>query len=307
MIYLEQAISVLKTAEYLNTYRQVTAIKRNITNDLSGCKSFTYTCDCSIPVVADLSATNTNFNDFSSFYYDDIGIKETVVATLTNLDTNTSVIITDNTYGSFYDTGVLKAWAWGFKLDWRLVAAALGFGNYKMNIKIDGLLFRGDFEENYCYNLMQFSCESANGTIRIETQKEGYIQNGKDYSNLSIGEWTNQIRLYGEISLEEPITTVDNYISNPKTKTQVQVQIVDNYNLTVNNIDNQVVGNFIKDDLLANNIIITDYNKSNVGDYLGVETALLSIDTPIAHEINGTWTYQIKLEDRVQTTLKRNF
>lgn len=304
-VILEQAAPVPKTIEFINAKRTVRASRRNVSASFSGCKSFLFCFDCKLPVFADLTTSNENVNDFSSFIYN-VGDTETIIATITNIDTGVVNVISDNSFGIFYDTDFLKEGVWGFKLDWRAVALALGFGNYTFNVVIDNPQERGDFNETFCYSLKKFSCKGANGTTRMTISKDGYIENGFDYRDLVIGPWIDQIRLYGKFTLTEHITTVDNYIVNPRDKEQIQTQIVDNFNLTLSKLRNSQIGDIIKDNLLGNKIEIDDYNMSNVGDFVKKSVALLSIETPIAHEINGTWTYQIKFEERNQSTLKRN-
>lgn len=304
MIELTQSPSVAKVREYLNTKGQATAQRRNVSTS-STCKSYLLCSDCSLPVFADLNDADTNINDFNSYIYR-VGDTETVVATLTNEDTGFSAVIVDNTYGTFYPTDVLKDEVWGFILTWRQVAMTLGFGNYSFNVKIDNAQNRGDFEENYCFKLMPFSCKASDGTVRLTMFKDGYIENGFDYRGLLIN-WIDQIRLYGKLTLEEHITTVDNYVINPRRKQQIQTQIIDNFNLTLIGLRDNRARSIIKDDLFSNNIRIDDYNNNNVGDFVNLDVALLSIDSPIAAEINGTWIYQIKLEERDQSTVKRNF
>ena len=305
-VILNQSGDVFKTIEFINAKRTVRASRRNISDSASACKSFLFCFDCKLPVFASLETSNENVNDTNSFIFN-VGDTETIVATLTNLDDGVENIITDNSFGILYDTGFLKDGVWGFVLDWRAVAMSLGFGNYKFNVKIDNAFIRGDFEEEVCFSLKKFSCKGANGTIRMTIFKEGYIENGFDYRDLVIGPWVDQIRLYGKMTLTDHITTVDNYFVNPRNKEQIQAQIVDNFNLTISKLRNSQVRPIIKDNLFGNRIELDDYNISNVSDFSRESVALLDIDPPIASEINGTWFYQIKFEERNQSTLKRNF
>ncbi len=305
MIELTQSPIVAKVREYLNTEDFVQAIKKNELRDLSLCRDYLYCYDCSLPVFADLSISNPDVNDFNSFIYQ-VGNTYTVVATLTNTDTGDIEVISDDTMGTFYSTGTLKDLVWGFVLDWRKVALNFGFGNYTFHISIDNPALRGGFEQDFCFRLMPFTCDNADKTVRITTFKNGYIENGFDYRDLSIGDWVDQIRFYGKLTLDEQPIIVDDYIVNPRTKEQIQAQIIDNYNLSLLNINDVRAQSFIKDGLLSNNIRINDYNINNIGTYLNLDLALLSIEKPIPKQINGTWIYQIKLEERNQGTVKRN-
>jgi hypothetical protein len=219
----------------------------------------------------------------------------------------TEHIITDNTYGDYYNTGTLKSGVWGFKLDWNKVANALGFGTYSFNIVIDNAFSRGDFNETFCYQLMPFGCDTADGTVRITSEKNGYIENGFDYRNLSVGDWVDQIRLYGSFKFDEYTTTIDNIKLSDRSLQQIQTEIVDNFVLTLKGINSTVTKSFIKDSLLANRTYIDDYNRDNVNTYKKQYVSLLSIEKPIQAEINGTIMHTIKLTELTQSTLKRNF
>jgi hypothetical protein len=210
MIHVPQSPSTLLAREWFAGEDTIDAVKQNL-SELSECKSYHITrCDC-LPVLASLSVTNSEFNDFSSYIYK-LGGSETITATLTEQDGTVHTII-DNTYGDFYTTGTLKASVWGFKLSWNKVANALGFGKYTFKVVIDNVAaVRNAFVDERCYKLIPFSCDNADGTVRLTTFKNGYIEDGFDYRDLSIGDWVDQIRLFGSFKLDEHNETIDNLL-----------------------------------------------------------------------------------------------
>ena len=304
MIEIPQTPSVLKAREYFAGEDSIESII-TVVSDLFDCKKYLYPrCDC-MTVMGSIVSNASELNDFSSFIYE-IGGSFTAVATLTEQD-GTSHTIVDDTYGTFWNIDVLRSGVWGFKIDWYKVANSLGFGKYTFHMSIDNALLRGDFEEDFCYKLIPFSCDNADKTVRITTFKNGYIENGFDYRNLLIGDWVDQIRVRGSLKFDDYDTTIDNLQLNNGNLHQIQTQISDNFNLTVQGVNSTVSTAFVKDSLLANKMYIDDYNTQNVNKYKQQYVSFLSIDPPIQHEINGTLTHTIKLTEYNKANRKRNF
>ena len=305
MIYLYPASSFLRNDNYLATKRTVESVELPIYDDSTTCKDYYVCADSCLPVFANLANDNPKFNDLSSHIYGTVK-GATVIATLTSsngLDT----IITDSSYGDFYPMDDLKLKYCGLVLNWRTIATAEGFGKYNLNIEIQNVAGTTILQEDFCYRLMPFSCENADGTVRVTTYKNGYIENGLDYRNLSIGEWVTQTRLNGSFKLDEENVEIDNLQLNNGDLHQIQTQIIDTFDLTIKQVSSNVSTNVIKDDLLANKMKIDDYNNNNVIDYKEQFVSLLSIEKPIQHEYNGTLSYIIKLTEFNQSTRKRNF
>ncbi len=304
MINIPQSPSTLLAREWFAEEFEVDSIKIDVAG-LLNCRNHLLQCCDTIEVFASTASTDAEINDISSFI-NEVGASYTVVATLTESD-GTEHIITDNTYGLFYSIGTLKAGVWGFQLNWNKVANLLGFGHYTFTIVTSNGFGRAIPNEEFCYKLIPFSCDNADGTVRITTFKNGYIENGFDYRNLSVGDWKDQIRLDGYFKFDDYETIVDNLLLSNRDLHQIQTQIVDNFNLVLKRISPDVSIEFVKDSLLANRMFIDDYNVSNVYDYKEKFVSLVSIDKPIQSEINGTLTYLIKFTEFNQSTLKRNF
>lgn len=312
MITLQPPASTLIPDNYLATKRTVESVELKI-QDATSCRSFSECFDYSLPVFANLAnPEDTLTNDFSSFMVQ-FGNNTLVVGTLTDKVTGVTYIITDNTYGKLFNFLEIGVNNFGFRIDWYNVASLIGFSKFEFKIELSNVT-TGDVFYTECnlFQLMPFTCKNANGTVRITTGKSGYIENGNDYRFNVAGvptnvRWFDQIRLYGKLESEQPTTEIDNLQLNNGELYQIQTKIIDNFNLRLDQLSSFVSNSFIKDDLLANRMFIDDYNANNVDDYKQKYVSLVNIDAPIKHKNNGSKTYNIKMTEFKQTTLKRNF
>lgn len=307
MIKLTPTTTVNKIDFAFTTLRLVDSVNKKI-QDSDNCQSF-YNCfDCSLPVFANLpSLTDPLKNDYSSFFLEHTA-NVTATSVLTNKDTGVEYPIINNTYGTLFTSIEMGGDKFGLKLEWSKVANLISFGNYDFTIELRNTISNDlQYTESYCFKLMPYTCENANGTVRITTQKNGYIENGNDYRTTLFRYWEDQIRFYGKFELSNHTTEVDNILLSNRNLEQIQVQIIDNFNLRIDSLKSTDSMSFIKDDLLSNTIIIDDYNMSNITDYKSKFVYLTSIDDPIKHTINGTYTYNIKMVEFNQSTLKRNY
>jgi len=276
MIVIAATGTTDRTAHHLHTKRQVLAVKSLLetAGDCCWC-----TCDTIIPAFAYLDDETDRFrNDYFSWLIK-VPTNCTVTGTLTNLDTGTDYVITDNTYGLLYGVDVLKDNVWGFIIKWSSVADGIDFGNYKFNITVE------DGSSNELYNkdvnkfrLMPYTCDNAHGTVRIETWNTGYIEGGFDYRNITIDNqfgglvrgfagWFQQIRWYGKLNITAHPTNIDNIYDNYRDLKQVQTQIQNEWNLRLDFIPMNIGSKVIYDNLLGDYLYLSDYNANNVDDY----------------------------------------
>lgn len=307
MIKLTPIVTWNRTNTYFSTKRVVESVNKKI-QGAENCQSF-YHCFCdALPAFANLTAPSDLLtNDFNSFF---IEYSNNIVATsvLKNKDTGVEYPIVGNTYGFLYNAGQVGANKYAFKLEWQKVASLISFGNYELTIELRNSISNDlQYIESHCFKLMPFTCDNANGTVRITTEKNGYIENGNDYRTVLSRFWEDQIRFYGKFDLVSHTTEIDNLLLSNRDLEQIQTQIIDNFNLRIDSVVSSDAMAFIKDDLLANKIKIDDYNANNITDYKSKLVYLTSIDDPIKHTINGTYTYNIKMVEFNQSTLKRNY
>jgi hypothetical protein len=189
-----------------------------------------------------------------------------------------------------------------------------------MNISVSNatptLIFTKDYPK---FKLMPYSCANAHGTVRVESFNSGYIEGGFDYRNMiilnpyptgvsikGIEGWIQQIRYYGKLSISAIPVETDNIFDGYRNLKQVQTQIKNEYNLRIDFIKTDLSEQIIYDNLLADYILLNDYNANNVKDYREVKVSLLSVDPPESFK-NRTNLFNIKFVDYLQNLLKRHY
>lgn len=322
MIEIAASGSPLRTNQYYHHVDTVAAIKslqESNTNDCCFCS-----CESVIPALADPdNITVHDRNDVYSWIFK-IPSSATVTATLTNLDTGGTETISDNTYGNFYSTGTLKSQVWGFIIKWANVANLWGYGNYSMNITVLGVSSNTLLNKTYpTFRLMPYTCETAHGTVRIQTANSGYIESGFDYRDIFIPNpyatdgnqpaeaapvkgWIQQVRWYGRLTAPNRPVQIDNIFDTSRDLKQTQTQIEKGYNLRLDHIKDDVSDQIIEDYLLSDYILISDYNANNTKPYRDVKCSLESIDDPETF-LDQTQAFNIKFVPYRQNGLKRYY
>ncbi len=308
----------LNTAEHFATIEQVTATK-GLVELGSECCFCVPNCDWVLPAFADLTDTDDRKNDKRDFLVR-VASNSTVVGTLIKIapdDTETNTIITDSTYGQFFDTGVLDDNVWGFVLDWRLVASGLGFGKYKFNITVNNQTPTETFnEDSVCFQLMPFTCVSAHRTVRIETLQSGYFEDGFDYTNFAFGipgfpdtrrpfPWPQQIRLWGRFHRSEFELEVDNIVSQDRGEEQVQSRTVKVYTLQLDTIETKLSNPLIRDMLQAPDVRISDYNINNIEEYTSTRVTMTEINSPVTFTMNKNEFIDIQFTEFFKANVHR--
>ena len=101
-------------------------------------------------------------------------------------------IVIDNTIADIFLRGTMSVDdKEGFIIDWGKVYDLHGAGNYYINVKYN--MLGVDYEtQSHKYRVMPYNEEIAEGTYRIEFIKDGYFEDGRDYTGL---EWSEKTRL----------------------------------------------------------------------------------------------------------------
>lgn len=307
MIFRENTVTNARTRTYLATKRILIPTQELRITDSDSCQSFSQCYDCSLPMFANLSAPTDNAqNDKYTFIYNILST-ESIVAKIIDSD-NTEYIVSSNDYGFLYAVGTQKANVWVWEMDALKIATEIGFDKYTIEIEIENTSSEVIVSlESFCFKIMPFTCEGANGTIRLDIWQSGYIENGFDYTDMLFGGILQQIRLYGSFKLKGHTVENDNVQLSNKNLQQVQTKIIDNYVLQLTGLNSTKTTKVIKDFMLGNDIIISDYNVRNIDLFRNKVVILDSIDEPIRSEINGTYIYNINLTEKRQNTIKRNF
>lgn len=265
-----------------------------------------FNCCKPIKQFIDLTDVSDEFkNDYLTFYFEVRTETDDVVATITNIDTGESQSL-DDTVGILRDLGdfSLRPKVWLFTVDWHEVYALYGFGNYKFNFSLEDAA-RNEYysEESSCYRLLQYDCELAHNTVRIESQQTGYIFNGFDFQGLSTtNPITNskyfgvrqQIRFYGRLKPIQYGRESDYITTTGRMEEKVQEKVVPRYELLIYDIDVEIGNKLFLDQLIANQIYVSDYNQSNYDAYRNVLVRVESDDaldwTKLHRRVTGRWT-----------------
>jgi len=313
-IKLTPSVSTPAVIEYLHTKDQVQSVNGLIlsTSLCCYCK-----CDVCLPALADLSDSDVYKNDFYPFILSS-PLGTTVTGTLIKIDPNgveTNIVIVDNTYGTFYDSGYFdRAEVWGFVLDWRKVATVSGFGRYRFNITIKNSSSTVIYnEDSPCFELQPWSCETEHSTVRLETTQQGYIHGGFDFRGLTpsgSGQsrpllWRQQIRLYGELS-RKFTTETDSIANNKYESRQIQTRIYKNWSLRLDWVPGKVTKFLTEEMLLSNPIKVSGFNQFSPEIWRDVQLKYLETGDPDKGEYNVYEFYTIEFEDFKKDKIKRH-
>lgn len=210
-----------------------------------------------------------------------------------------------NTYGTFFG---LNYWGdstrVGYLVDWLLVYNAFGSGLY--HFEADRLIINQNSQlTTHTYRLDVFDEYKADGTVKMVTFTKGYIEGGVNYGGYNIN-WRQEVRFNGHFGKSKPILETDNYQTTNRTVTQIKDQIVTDYTLSIEPIPINIFKPLIYDKLLANEILISDYNLFNPEkfDNKGVVPTEIVDSQEYVRSANKSFTVQFR--DRIQNIIKRN-
>jgi len=269
-------------------------------------------CVGALPVFATYGVgRNPEENDFTSFL--DIQLPGTTVSYIL-LGENCEEIATlnDNTYGTYYAQGFLteannftyiQSLYTGYKLSWNKVLNAFGPGAYKIKKKVEGKETDYLLEECSClFELCEYSAERANETVRIETTQNGNtISPGLEFLGVN---WKEQIRIPGFFGSKQRRLEQDNYVDRNRNTTQIQDTLIHEFTLEPY-FWPHCLRNQIDSILLANEILISDYNLLNTDDLKNISVIPTSIDTEYFGKSKKA-ADEIKFEERQKNRVKRN-
>lgn len=269
-------------------------------------------CVGSLPVFGDLTSDSLQNNDFTSF----LALQRTGTSvSFKLLDENCDFLanLFDSTYGTYYPVNHFGSGFTffqnnylGYKLEWQKVLNLHGPGTYKIQKKTISNFVPAAFEpieECSClYELSQYSNSFADETVRIETTQNGYtISPGLDYTNTN---WCEQIRIPGFFGNKQRRLEQDNYLDKNRRTTQIQDSLIHEFTL-----EPYFWPDCLRDEidsiLLANEILISDYNLLNTDNLKNISVIPTSIDTEYFGKSRKA-ADEIKFEERRKNRVKRN-
>lgn len=239
-------------------------------------------------------------NDYTSLFINKVDNSDIIKFVLINIENNEETELTEAEealFGQYFDNDTFT----GIRIEFdKLVAAFPDLSAIKFRIEQE--VFGSNVEvETHEFQLIRYSAEMANGTVRIETVNSGRIESGNDYHDYK---WRRSVRLFGFFGRESPTISVDNYQDGDRTIKQIQDSIKNEYTLETELVPNQIFRAVMFNDMLANEIFISDYNIRNA-NYKGVPVVPESVSSTY-YEKNSNGSYEITFTDRKQNNVKRN-
>lgn len=223
-------------------------------------------CDLECEYVSNVFASvgNEDYkNDKSSFIYRRYSDSDTVLMKLFKNGVDLTDL-NDNTLGIFYPqiTGALptaESYV-AYLLEWEKVYNNYGAGNYQVITTVNQLGTEIEIK-SIKFNLMGYSDEAADGTVRIESFQNGNII-GSDFDFTGIN-WYSSMRIDGKFIETAETFETNEYLTQNYQRKQIQDKIIENYSLETNLLPRSVTEVITKNSVLANKILITDYNLFN--------------------------------------------
>lgn len=264
-----------------------------------------FECTYFEPVFANVGGESYQ-NDKNSFLLSKRVNADTITFKLCK-DGSEIATISDDTYGTYYASFPSQPLYTGFIIEWEKVLNIEGTGSYKVIIERD-ILGVQDQLESQCFRLMPYSDALANGTVRVETIQTGnIISSDIDYTDLLDNGWYQSFRMRGFFGFKTPRLEIDNYLDRNYELRQIQDKIVNEWILETEFIPSIISNQLTQDNMLANQIFITDYNIQNHEIYRSIQVYPSEFEEVVHPQFNKNVRYRIKFTDKFDNVRKRNF
>jgi hypothetical protein len=271
------------------------------------CQCVAQDCERTLTVYGSLDSDDERFNDKTSFIYKVMAANDTVDIKLFKNDIEIETLNT-NDFGLYFalgDVGTGDQLLYsGYLIEWQKVLQIHGVGEYV--IKADLTQFGNPTQlESVKFTLKKYSDQDADGSVKIVSFQNGYIENSPfDFTGLN---WYQQIRINGILWNKQSEYISDTYFTSNRTITQIQDSIEYTYDLQIEFVQDSVSKFIIENNILANEIYISDYNLTNTSFYNQIPLAVKEISqTTELYYYNGR-SHVIQFTDRVQNIRKRNY
>ncbi len=264
------------------------------------------TCQYSEKVFIDVATDDYWKNDKNEFLF-----KRIVAADSIDLELYKDGIKVDdlntNTYGTFFNgfpSGSAEQQLYvGYLVDWKEVYNVFGFGTYTIKAQLNILGNASEYESRN-FNVCQYTDLLAHQTVRIETTQNGnIIGNQFDFTDLN---WYGSVRIPATFGNPTPIYEEDRYVSETRSKRQIQDKMSREWSLITKKLSWEIVNVLIYNKMLANEILITDYNiyAESTWRRIGVLPKELEKRETVN---NPDKLYNITFVDNKDYFIKRNF
>lgn len=234
--------------------------------------------DNSLKVLADTATDDEFKNDFSGvlWWFDPL----ITAATLTLLKWNGSdyaVVesLNNDDFGTLYDFEFFTNDAGenfiGYKINWKLVLEAHDEGSYKVRCSTLSTL-AGDVDydsQEFC--LKQYQPSRAEGTVKLEYYLNGItgvIDNDEKVKDFGTINWYNSLRLPGFFGFPGTPFKTEYVQYNTGQRLYVEDEQEPEYTLKLKPVNYFIHETMRIDVMMADRILVTDYNSKNAGTFI---------------------------------------
>lgn len=241
-------------------------------------------------------------NDKSSFLLKKFIQSDTILFKLYKED-EFLVDLTDDTYGEFYNFEMYG----GYVIYWQNIYNLFSRGSYKVKA-VYTVLGQTNIFESRTFCLEYYDNLRADKTFRIETYQTGsIIRSGYNYDELGLSRgWYQSYRISGKFGNKKPTLESDYLLTSDRRLLQIQDKITYEYELQTGLLPSDIANILIEDNIIANEIFITDYNIFNSQVYRRIALIPSSVSDVKHYTNNRRIIYTITFKDKVDDILKRN-
>ena len=259
-------------------------------------------CCYKSPVLASLSDPSEWQNDINSFLFKRNFSSETITLTLQKNGV-TDLPIINNDYGIYYDFGTLANYPdyKGIQIQWQKVLLLEGEGSYRL--KVESSFISGAITEfSISFDLKQYSQERANGTFRIQSVMNRYLEHiDFDFTGLN---WVDGLRVQGFFGNRQAEYEDEYIIYANRNSKRNRTELINNYSCQTMLIPDCITDEIIEYHNFANKLIFTDYNLNNhKKNYVQKEVVFDTMETIEYNSTTNFVSLELKYKDFVQNYL----
>ncbi len=273
------------------------------------CLCYAQDCERNMNVLADLNSPADRKNDKTSFLFKLFSSSDTIDIKLFKDDIEIAAL-NSSTYGTFFNIGDLASgvpeqdFYAGYLLEWQQVLALHGTGFYKIKADFTQFGTPVNFESERFY-LLNYTDSQAEGSVKLVTYQNGNIESSE--FNFTGMNWYQQVRFNGILWNKQSELISDTYLTSSRSITQIQDSIKHTYTLQIEFLQDSISKFIIDNNVLANEIFVSDYNLTNTTYYNEVPLVVEEItESTELYYYNGR-SHELLLTDRVQNIRKRNY